>query len=161
MTIIRSATQHDIPHLAELIARDAVRVKSGSTELKVDDTEIGVAEHDGHPVGFIVMRVIQRGQCVADGWLNTIGSRLHHFSNPNPDSIVQPIRIGFIEDIYVQPSLRRRSVGFELFKSSLGWFEERDINLLEAAIWIGNEASHNFFLKLGFTPKKLMIRKKL
>ena len=44
MTIMRSATQHDIFLLEKLTAGDSERVTSSLTTLKADATEIRVAE---------------------------------------------------------------------------------------------------------------------
>jgi ribosomal protein S18 acetylase RimI-like enzyme len=161
MTTIRCATQHDIPHLAELIARDADWVESGSTKLKVDDTEIRVAEQDGYLVGFIVMRVIQRGQCVADGRLKRIGNRLRHFPIPRPDSIVQPIRLGFIENVFVTSGLRRQGIGTALVQSCNQWLQRLPVDEMQTAVGSDRVAARDFFGRLGFEPIRVLMKRRI
>ena len=118
MTVIRPATPKDLPQLADLVRREADWVRTVSAKLRRSDTQILVAEQDDHLVGFINVRVVQRGQRATDGWLKRMVRRLLRPSGAEPDSILQPMRFGFIEDVYVAPALRNQGIATALFRKA-------------------------------------------
>ncbi len=58
--------------------------------------------------------------------------------------------IGYIEGIYVVPSLRRSAVGQSLVVQAEIWCQKMGYHQLASDVEIGNDASQNFHGKMGF-----------
>lgn len=67
-------------------------------------------------------------------------------------SILKPRRYGFIDDIYVAPTMRNNpvGVGVKLYRSSLSWFELRRVNHLQCSINAGKKGVQVLSRKFGF-----------
>ena len=179
MITIRAATQPDIPQLADLVHQQVVYqlefsshltlnpkadwVKYVSARLRRRDAEVLVADKDGTLVGYIDIRIIQQGTTSMAGWLKTALRRLAHPFQNDVAPVLLPRRYGFIEDIYVTPSLRNSpvGVGVRLWRSSLPWFELQRVSDIECSIAARNDASQTFSRKLGFKTAAVLLSKDL
>lgn len=134
-----------------------------SSKLQRRDTTILVAQQMDNLVGYIEVRVVQQGRRSTGVGLRGVLRWAAHSFRKEPSPTIQPRRFGFIEDIYVEPSMRHRAVGVgvKLFNSSLRWFESQKVHEIEGAIWTNNQVAQNFSRKLGFEPIKVLVRKRL
>ena len=176
---IRTATQPDIPHLADLVRQQVVyQLQFGShlilnpkadwvkyvyARLQRRDAEVLVADKDGTLVGYIDIRIIQQGATSMAGRLKTALRRLANPFHNDVAPVFLPRRYGFIEDIYVAPSLRNSpvGVGVRLWRSSLPWFELKRVSHIECSIAARNGASQTFLRKLGFKTAAVLLSKDL
>ena len=63
---------------------------------------------------------------------------------------LQDGRCGFVADLCVQASERKRGVGRRLYGELKGWFDRRDITSLEVQVVSRNEDAAVFWSKMGF-----------
>lgn len=176
---IRPAEPKDIPQLANLVCLQFeyqqtlapfIELIPGvdwtryvAQRLRRRNAQMLVAEKDGNLVGYIDFRVAQQGWTASNKGLMTWARRLKHIFTKEPVSIFQARRYGFIEDIYVDPSVRLTAIGLgvKLFNRSLQWFENQGVREVEGAISVGNHTSHKFFQRMGCQPIKYLMRKTL
>jgi len=161
MMIIRSATQLDLPQLADLTRREADWLNYIAAKQARSDSRIEVAEQDGYVVGFVTVRVIQRGRQIQDGWLRNTVRKLLNCSGPKADTILQPIRIGFVEELFVDPALRDQNVATALVESAIQWLQQQHVDELQTEISPDDMASQDFFCKLGFEISQFLVCKRL
>lgn len=59
---------------------------------------------------------------------------------------------GFISDLALEPSVRRRGAGRALVQAAIEWFRER--NMARVMLWTStrNDAARDLFLSAGFRP---------
>jgi ribosomal protein S18 acetylase RimI-like enzyme len=73
--------------------------------------------------------------------LTTIGRNLPMFL---------PARFGYLSDLAVEPSERRKGVGRALALDAIGWLRERGIDALQLQVYARNEAGAAFWRAMGF-----------
>lgn len=177
MVDVRPATLKDVPRLSELFRQEfeyqtrfdrAVQPNSDgdwrgfvSGRLALRNVLILVAEEEGHILGYINVRVVQQGQGSKIGGLKAIAKRMVHPFQRELESIIQPRRFGVIEDVYIEPPMRKQGMATELFQRSLQWFKGHQVNEVEATIGVDNEASREYFRNLGFETVRVLVRKPL
>jgi ribosomal protein S18 acetylase RimI-like enzyme len=123
-----------------VVARaDAVQL--GERHLKelvqAPDTLILVALDNGHLIGFSVSRVVK--------------------NNP----IWQHEKFGFIDDVCVTASYRRRGVGEKLLGEIEKWFKSKKISRLELTVYAANSIGNSFWRKQGFIDFTYRLRKEI
>ena len=79
-------------------------------------------------------------------------------SNPPP---MAPRRIGFISDLAVGASHRRRGIGRQLAETITQWFAQRDANEVKLSAAICNQRAIAFWRALGFEPLSYGMGKQL
>lgn len=94
-----------------------------------------VAKADGAPVGF------------ANGYIIL------------PSRIFRQVHIGLIENLYVDPDLRRAGLGTRLVASCYGWFEGFGVDEVYVNVVPANEASKKFWTAMGYTVHKQTMAK--
>jgi len=82
------------------------------------------AIHNGIKAGFVVFRVFP-----------------HRY---------KPIQIGFIEEFYIAPELRRRGLGKDLAKQAISFMRTLGATRFELAVLDYNEAAKRFWATIGF-----------
>lgn len=112
-------------------------------------------------VGYISILVVNDGE--KDSQLSMSGLT-RKFLKRIRKAPIEPIRRkrgGFIEDIFVDKSLRHSAlgIGVRLFRQSLIWFSDRGINQIDALIDSNNVKALEFFEKLGFKSRKVLKRR--
>lgn len=65
---------------------------------------------------------------------------------------------GYVDDIFVEPPLRRKGVGRLLLASGIEWLGERGASAIEASIAPRNDASMALFRKAGFGTHRIGVR---
>jgi ribosomal protein S18 acetylase RimI-like enzyme len=161
MMIIRCATQLDLFPLADLTQREADWLNYIAAKRTRSDTRVEVAEQDGSVVGFVLVRVIQRGRQIQDSWLKNTVRKLLNCAEPKADSILQPIRIGFVEELFVYPGLRDQNVATALLESAIQWLLQQHVDELQTEISPDDAAAQDFFCKIGFETSQFLVRKRL
>ncbi len=159
MTPIRPITQQDLPQLAKLVQREGSWVKYISDKVRRCDTEMLVASQDGQLVGFIDFRVVQRGR-QAEPRRHAI-ARWFRSQRAEPDAILQPLRFGLIEELYVAPARRKQGWGRALVESGVHSLQKQAVSEIQTAIYLNNQSSLDFFHKLGFEASKFLLRKRV
>ena len=61
-------------------------------------------------------------------------------------------RYGFIQDISVTGSCRRRGIGAKLLERTEVWFKERGVRRVELQALLANEVSQSFWRARGYAP---------
>ena len=159
MTPIRPVTPQDLPQLAKLVQREGSWVKYISDKVRHRDTEMLVASEDGQLVGFIDFRVVQRGR-QAEPRRHAI-ARWFRPHRAEPDAILQPLRFGLIEELYVAPARRKQGWGRALVESCVHSLQKQAVSEIQTAIYLNNHSSLDFFHKLGFEASKFLLRKRV
>ena len=96
-----------------------------------------VAEQDNRPVGF------------ANGYVIM------------PTEIFKQTPIGLIENLFVDPEIRRCGVGSALVESCYDWFRKRMISHIYVNVVPANESSERFWQSMGYGPHKITLAKTL
>ncbi len=162
---VRRAALTDVPALAVLFQQEAEcqqsLAESFTLEPRADwpcyvtdrlhrrNGAILVAEIDRMPVGFADIRLIQRGHVPAQ--------RRFPLFRKAPEPVVRSRLAGCIDDLYVEPRLRRQGIATQLVEGAFRWFAERDVRQVEGAIWTGNALSQEFFRNLGFRVSRILM----
>ena len=179
MITIRPASQPDIPRLADLVRQHveyqlqldshltlnpkADWVNYVTARLNRKDAELLVADKDGTIIGYTDIRIVQQRTTSIAGRLKVALRRVLHPFRREPPSILEPRRYGFIDDIYVDPSMRNSpvGVGVSLYRSSLSWFKLQQVNHIEGSIAALNEGTQTIAQKFGFKTVAMLVRNDL
>ena len=151
---IRKATLEDVPTLAKLGVMLAKEHKNFSKRVKIKGREkrllaeykkeiknpknaIFVAIEDNKIVGYI--------ECFVDD------SFIEFYNYPR----------GFIGELYVLKSYRRKSVGEKLLNHALKWFKSRKLREVRLEVFAGNHPAIKLYEKKKFKIKKYIMEKTL
>jgi GNAT superfamily N-acetyltransferase len=80
---------------------------------------------------------------------------------PRPHSIVQPKRVGWIEDCYVEPQARRRGIGSALVQAALAWLRAQHVTRVELAVLVANREGLAFWEQQGFGAVRVMLSREI
>jgi GNAT superfamily N-acetyltransferase len=83
----------------------------------------------------------QKGRLVAHIWVQVI------HKVPRPGRFGGHNRFGYVTNVYTEPDLRSRGIGFQLLKLSIDWAREQELEFL--VVWPGVE-SVPFYERGGF-----------
>jgi GNAT superfamily N-acetyltransferase len=108
--------------------------------LQSDSALILATDQEGQLAGLIRIRVGERGQRHVQGWLQGAVYRFLHPPVTDADAIVQPIRLGRIEEVFVAPAAQRQGVSTALVKGALQWLRVKQVDRVHATIPVGDEA---------------------
>jgi len=67
-------------------------------------------------------------------------------------------RIGYVMDLYVKPSHRRRGIGEQLLRSCLDRVKSKGVTHFQLRVWNANEAAITLYRKLGFRDRMLTMQ---
>ncbi|MBU0460739.1 MAG: GNAT family N-acetyltransferase, partial [Nanoarchaeota archaeon] len=70
-------------------------------------------------------------------------------------------KYGFISDVYVVDSYRKKGISKQLISKLYLWFEKNGINLVELSIHIKNKGAIKTWGKAGFQPYMIKYYKKI
>jgi GNAT superfamily N-acetyltransferase len=76
-------------------------------------------------------------------------------------AIVQPHHVGWIEDCYVPPHVRRQGVGRALVQAALTWLRIQNVKRVELAVSAANRGGLAFWEKQSFSPSRLLMSKEI
>ena len=173
---IRSARTEDLPRLAGLYRAQAEHQQALAPHWKLlpdvdwercvagkldrlESEEVFVADRNGRVVGYTEIRLIdERARRPSSRLLHIARKILGRTSKPSVP-IYQPRRFGQIDDIFLEPTLRRfgSGIAFRLFERSLTWFEAHGVQEIEGLIWYENKDSLDFFHKTGCYDVRLTL----
>ncbi|MBW2992997.1 GNAT family N-acetyltransferase [Candidatus Woesearchaeota archaeon] len=68
-------------------------------------------------------------------------------------------RVGYLFNLYVIPSYRRKGMGKELTKAILDWFKKRKIKWIKLHVYANNPRAHSLYKKLGFKDFLIELKK--
>ena len=109
-----------VPGAAERYAERMIEVRED------EDTRAFVAEVEGQVVGYVLGATIDL----------------------SPD-LFEHEDIGFIADIYVEPTHRRQGVARRLFDAMCEWFEMRHVRHIEWQVAVANQEARHFWTAVG------------
>ena len=157
MTLIRPANRQYIQLLAAQFNRDADWARYVTKRLKHRNTLELVAEKNGQLIGFILVRVVQRGGKEPNGRLLTW---LRHWCrlSPSPDTILQPIQLGLVEELCLVP-VKDDEVAAELMQQATAWLASQMITECRVTVPMHDNISQQKYRQLGFTPAQFSVRK--
>ena len=138
--MIQRATEQDAAVLADLALmlwpnHDAAELRDEFAELlKSEEAACFLACEAGAPVGF--------AQC-----------QLRH------DYVegTQTSPVGYLEGIFVQPELRHRGLAKQLLGTCENWAKEKGCTEFASDCELGNDASLDFHLSMGFTEANRIV----
>lgn len=102
------------------------------------NTRVLVAEENGEVVGYVL------------GMIADIMA-----------SVFQPVRSGFLADIYVSSDYRRQGIGQELVERLVLWFQSKDVTYYEWHVASENRDAVAFWQAMGGTTTMLRMRAKI
>ena len=70
-------------------------------------------------------------------------------------------RVGYISDVYVEPSYRRKGISKKFLEESHNWFKEKKLNYSELAVYEKNKGAVTAYKKAGYLPILIRKQKKL
>ncbi|WP_066502902.1 GNAT family N-acetyltransferase [Abyssisolibacter fermentans] len=76
-------------------------------------------------------------------------------------STIDENNIGGIESIYIDSEYRKCGIGEKLMKSSLDWFNNKNVNKTRLGVAVGNEEAFLFYRKFGFYPLVTILERKI
>jgi GNAT superfamily N-acetyltransferase len=166
MEAARQATALDLPRLGELrrmasdelrplrggellLAREAPRRRpraSQAADLEDPDKGTWVGTIDGTIVGYGTGHVERfgPGDGAADGGEDA-----------------GPLRLGVVDELFVEVDARAVGVGEALMGEMLSWFTSRGCTGVDALALPGARATKNFFEESGFTARLLVMHRRL
>ena len=101
-------------------------------QLQSENSYVGVAQSSNDIIGFISAQVHER------------------------PPIHVPRRMGFIDGLFVKPSVRRHGIGTGLWHMALDWLKQQEIHKAHVTVASRNPESIEFWRKKGFSD--LMLR---
>ncbi len=143
---IREATRNDLPRIVELwknimdfhsnLDSFFTRSQDGhqsflewtTKEMGSDNSKLFVADSDGNILGYIKIQISEY------------------------PPVFNMKKFGMISDAVVTDEYRRQGIGEALFKQSMDWFNEKEIERVELRIANVNPISQRFWEKMGFCP---------
>jgi ribosomal protein S18 acetylase RimI-like enzyme len=128
-------------------------------KLQNPQERILVAVQDERLAGYIIMRV---PHSPPEPYRHTLRQLLKRFwRRPLAPEIVQPRRVGWIEDCYVQPEVRRHRIGRALVHAGLAWLQAQHVARVELAVLVANRSGLAFWEQQGFAPLRLLMAKEI
>ena len=107
---------------------------------RMADNSVYVAVAETHATGELVGMVVGRSS-VLEGF--------------------DPSHVGRIDDVWVEPGIRRQGICRELLGHLLGFFEENDVKIVDLNYTMGNAEAENAWPNLGFQPLLIVASAKL
>lgn len=150
-TVIRPATQEDLPSLLEceqgiIVAERPfdITLKAGHIHyydigkvIRSDDGEVIVAE--------------QEGQVVASGFVELLPAKAH----------LRHDRYAHICFMFVAPECRGQGLNKMIIDALLAWSKAQGVNEVRLDVYAGNEAAIKAYQKAGFTSHLIEMRKSI
>lgn len=150
MEAARLATPDDVARLAELYrlaGEEMIPTRGGAIlllrEARRDPVEASLAAEVADP---------DRGV-----WVGTIDCFVVGYVTGRIEDLSPDVRLGVIEDLFVEPEARAVGVGEALANAILAWFESRGCTGADAMALPGARATKNFFEETGFTARLLVM----
>lgn len=141
---IRKARKEDIPYLCRMWSFILGNLAKGHPHFRPSfRPTTGIASHMMRLIGdedTLVLVAVRGGRRV--GFLNASVGRGH--------AAAREERIGLVENIYVEPSLRGSGAADALLGQAMRWLEEKNVRMVEAVCEANNNRAIGFFGKFGF-----------
>ena len=68
-------------------------------------------------------------------------------------------KVGYLFQLYIIPSYRRKGLGKKLTKTILNWFKKRKIKWIKLHVYSNNPKAHSLYKKLGFKDFVIELKK--
>jgi len=68
-----------------------------------------------------------------------------------PSNLEKREKYGYIHDVLITASYRRRGIGEEMLSEILKWFQSRNTDRVELEVLAKNQMAYSFWKKHGFT----------
>jgi ribosomal protein S18 acetylase RimI-like enzyme len=137
-----------------------------------------IAEAQGRPVGFIRLNVYHGAELervtIVDSQLSEsrymprrvirriLSVLLNLVQKPDPFvNMFEPVRTGYIADLYVAPGSRKLGIGSLLVAKAMEWFRQNQVDMVQLRAVAGNRTGVSFWEKQGFEASQLTMRKTL
>jgi GNAT superfamily N-acetyltransferase len=127
-----------------------------------NDAHVLVAERNDRLAGFAIVHIVQRGRgSLRRSRFKRLASRLMPRADPEPESLVMPVHLGLVQDLYVVPSQRRQGVAAALLEGCEHWLFYRGVGEIQVSVNLHDQAGHSFFESQRFEPLRFLIERKL
>ena len=136
-------------------------VSALSAQLENRNIHILVAEQNDQVVGFIHFRTVKRGFDAVDSqFKRLVKSYLGIYANES-DTIIQPVKYGYILEIYVDPQLHDRGIKIALIEACIRWSRSLQVSELQVEIHPKEETLISVYRRVGFNDSSFMIQRRL
>jgi GNAT superfamily N-acetyltransferase len=166
MEAARQATALDLPRVGELrrLASDELRPLRGGELLLARE----VGQESGQAPVAAGLDDPERGT-----WVGTIDGTIVGYSTghvewlvaedpaADPAGDVGAVRLGVIDELFVEVDARAVGVGEAMMGVMLAWFTARGCTGVDAVALPGHRATKNFFEESGFTARLLVMHRRL
>ncbi len=119
MVAIRLATPIDIPLIASLINRDSLRLSSVCTQVLRGQLDVALAIEEDVPVGYALMQPRRIPPSRANGLLQRFAFMRQRRAMADPASLLQPMQIADVKDVFVRPKYRHCGMGKALITRAI------------------------------------------
>jgi GNAT superfamily N-acetyltransferase len=75
-----------------------------------------------------------------------------------PHLVTGNAKVGFISEVFVDPSMRRHKVGEALVDAAFAWFDRAEVGSVELHVVVGNDVARAFWERMGFAPELVQMR---
>ncbi len=153
MESIRLATPVDIPHIARLANRDAPWRNAVRTQLTRGQVDIFLASHAAEPVGYAILRTRRfTPPSPPKGLLGHLAWQRQYRAVADPASLLQPMRIATVQDVFVRPDCRHRGLGAALISHGIEHAHSNGIYDVRVHLAAAEERLCQLYHRLGFAP---------
>ena len=145
MEASRRAVEADVPVLIQLLA-DAVA--------ELTPMRGGRLWHAGRDVVDFASEIADDDRLVLAG---TIEDAVVGYTRTRVVALAGGVRLGVIDDLFVEPGAREVGVGEAMMSDVLAWCRERGCTGVDAVALPGHRSAKNFFEESGFTARLLLM----
>lgn len=152
--MIRGFSKDDIPAIADLMRQMAGFHNSLDPEYKAGGGYPNLEEEiEGwlSNADILILVAKEKGEIVGYARISV---------EPAPTYLNEK-KIGIIDDIFVIEDYRRKGVAEALFEKSKEWFLKKKVYSVELNVDVRNEGAIALWKKLGFSERKLRMRRRL
>lgn len=149
MEASRRAVEADVPVLTQLLA-DAVA--------ELTPMRGGRLWHAGRDAVDFAREIADDDRLVLAG---TIDDTVVGYTRARVVGLAGGVRLGVIDDLFVEPGAREVGVGEAMMSDVLAWCRERGSTGVDAVALPGHRSAKNFFEESGFTARLLLMHASL
>lgn len=155
LTMIRKATEEDIPRLMELLKQVNMVHYALRPDLfrpnttKYDEAELRQLLADDLTPVFVYEQ------------MTVLGYAFVRIEQTKDDRLLQDRRTLYIDDLCVDTAARGQHIGTQLFDFVRQWAEQQACQSITLNVWAGNNAACTFYQKIGMSIRKTCMEMKL
>ncbi len=159
MTSIQLATPADVPQIARLGNRDAPWINMVRPQLARGQLSVFLASQAAKPVGYAIFQPRLVSPSPATGWRSRLASMRHRRSLASPVSLLRPMRIATVQEVFVRADYRHRGIGTTLISYGIEHARTSGIDDMRVNLAAADAGLDRFYQRLGFVPIQAYLTK--